>query len=149
MLIKFIEGLIVWWLLLGVPLSWTKGSYTRGSEPHKWIGIIYKIVDEGALMRLPPEYVRDLLALLEPACSLKGSLQLTDFDILIGKAGRVAHVVPAAKPFVAGLWGALAAVSAAVRSGSPVCRPGTIPCRRVCYSASWLRAWLTEDAGFH
>ena len=99
-------------------------------------------------MRLPPEYVSELLVLLEPACQTKGSLHLSDYDVLIGKAGRVAHVVPASKPFVAGLWGALSAVVAAERSGKPVCRPNTIPCQRVCYAASWLRALLREDKDF-
>ena len=42
---------------------------------------------------------------------MKGTISMEVLSVIIGKAARVAHVVPAARPFVAGLWGALAEVS--------------------------------------
>jgi len=35
---------------------------------------------------------------------------------MVGKAGRVAHIVPLANPFVHGLWGALSAALLADRT---------------------------------
>ena len=101
--------------------------------------------EEGAVMRLPEKYVAELLVLLEPACSRYGLLRVTDLDTLVGKAGRVAYVVPAARPFVATFWAALAAARAAVRDGILVGPPGFIPSRRVCYGAAWLKALLSEN----
>ena len=121
---------IVWWLVLGIPLSWKKGSLSEGSLPHRWIGIDYTLCDEGAIMRLPPQFIKDLLALIVPLCVPKGSVSRSRLDVVCGKAARVAHVVPAAKPFVAGLWGALsgaegaqshAAASATQRRGLARC----------------------------
>ena len=132
--------IIAWWLALGVPLSWAKGVMTCGSVPHRWIGIVYHLTPEGAIMRLPEDFVKDLLALIEPACSTTGALPVGDVEIMIGKAARVAHVVPAARPFVAGLWGGLAAAKQARGLGDL----SRVPCRRLCHSASWIRALLTE-----
>ena len=42
---------ILWWLALGIPLSWKKGSLARGSETHRWIGIDYTLTDAGAVKR--------------------------------------------------------------------------------------------------
>ena len=136
---------ILWWMVLGIPLAWLKGSFTSGSEPHRWIGILYHVSAEGAVMRLPPDFVADMLQRLEKACRRTGFISTSELEVLNGKAARVAHVVPAAKPFVAGLWGGLSATRQAEKEGVPWSRPGTVPCRRICYSASWLRALLTES----
>ena len=63
--------------------------------------------------------------------------------MLCGKAGRVAHVVPAAHPFVAGLWGGLAGARAEPRDAGYECT--FVPCRRLCSAAAWLRALLRES----
>ena len=96
-------------------------------------------------MRLPPAFVDDLLEKLEPLCSRTGSVTRQYLEELIGKAGRVAHVVPAAKPFVAGLWGGLRAVREAEAHGRREAPPGRVPCRRLCYAAAWVRALLADD----
>ena len=95
-------------------------------------------------MRLPPDYIADLLERIAPLCRPTGSVAHAELDVIIGKAARVAHVVPAAKPFVAGLWGALAAVQRAPSAGATRNKVH-VPCWRFCYSASWLRALLSED----
>ena len=66
-------------------------------------------------MRLPPEYVEELLNRISPLCRPQGTVAYAELEVLICKAARVAHVAPAAKPFVAGLLGAL---SAATRSAN-------------------------------
>ena len=138
-----LDLVMLWWLVLGIPLSWKKGFLTSGAEAHRWIGIDYTLTAEGALMRLPPAFVADLLVLLLPACSLKGLIKTRDLDALIGKAARVGHVVPAAKPFVAGMWAGLAEIKASAAEGRGVAPPGMIPCRRLCHSASWMRAHVS------
>ena len=96
-------------------------------------------------MRLPPAFVADLLSRLLPICSATGSVKSDELDALIGKAARVAHVVPSAKPFVAGLWAGLSEVRASAREGRREAPPGKVPCRRLCFAASWIRALLAED----
>ena len=139
------DMIILLWLLLGIPLSWKKGLVYGREEEHRWIGIIYSVRSDGAIMRLPPDFVKDLLVLLEPLTKTTGSIGLNELDIIIGKAARVAHVVPAAKPFVASLWGALSGTRTATRTGRKEAPPGRAPCRRFCYAAAWLRALLLED----
>ena len=56
-------------------------------------------------MKLPTAYLLDLACIIEPLCHATGAVSFSDVDVIIGKAARVAHVVPQAKPFVAGLWG--------------------------------------------
>ena len=142
------DVVILFWLALGVPLSWKKGETFAREAPHRWIGIIYSSVPEGALLRLPADYVSELLVLIDPLCAPSGSISFHDLDIIVGKSARVAHVVPAAKPFVAGLWGALAGARKATRTGQREAPPGRAPTRRFCYAASWIRALLREDPDF-
>ena len=139
------DFVILWWLVLGLPLSWKKGSLTRGSASHRWIGIDFSLSEQGAVMRLPPRFVAELLTLIEPICKPTSTVSTSELEAIIGKAARVAHVVPAAKPFVAGLWGGLAGAindAAVDRRAAP---PGRVPCRRLCFAASWVRALLTGD----
>ena len=67
---------IAWWLALGIPLSWKKGSVYSGSQVHRWIGIDYSTIDGGARMRLPPEFIEELLELLQPLCSTTGQVHI-------------------------------------------------------------------------
>merc|ERR1712194_887625 len=140
-----LDLVILWWLVLRIPLSWKKGFLSAGADPHRWIGIDYTLTSEGSLMRLPPAFVVDLLSRLLPLCSPRGLVDSHELDALIGKAARVAHVVPSAKPFVAGLWAGLSEVKASAREGRREAPPGMIPCRRLCYAAAWIRALLAED----
>ena len=139
---------IMWWLALGIPLSWKKGEVFAEREAHRWIGIMYEIVDEGARMRLPSDFVKDLLERIEPLCCLHGSVPTSEMDVIVGKAARVAHVVPAARPFVAGLWGALSATRRSTDAGVFEAPAGRVPCRRFCFAASWIRALLRDDPDF-
>merc|ERR1712086_389255 len=140
-----LDLVVLWWLVLGIPLSWKKGLLSSGSAPHRWIGVDYTMTADGAIMRLPPAFVADLLARLLPACSSTGTISESVLDELCGKAGRVAYIVPSAKPFVAGLWAGLGEVKASAKEGRRGCPPGKIPCRRLCHAAAWIRALLAED----
>jgi hypothetical protein len=129
----------------GIPLAWKKGALHGFSDVHRWIGIDYSLTDEGALMRLPPEYLQDLVLLLDPLSKNTGVISFSDLDIVIGKAARVAHVVPQAKPFVAGLWGALSAVQRLGPDSRKEAPPGFAACRRFSYSAAWLLALIRQE----
>jgi hypothetical protein len=140
-----LDLVLLWWLILGIPLSWSKGAVIQGQEKHRWIGIDYQVVDNGALMTLPDKFLEDLAKLIEPLCHSTGTIALTELDGIIGKAARVAHVVPHARPFVAGLWGALSAVQRLGRDGVREAPPGRAACRRFCYAAAWVKALITAD----
>ena len=140
-----LDLVILWWLVLGIPLSWKKGSFTQASVPHRWIGIDYTLRSEGAVMRLPDSFVADLKTLIAPLCKMTGYIGKTELDAIIGKAARVAFVVPMAKPFVAGLWGGLYAAIKESNLGVYSAPPGCVPCRRLCYAASWVWALLSDE----
>ena len=142
---RAIDLVILFWLALGIPLSWKKGAVYNLDEEHRWIGIVYSSCPDGAVMRLPKEYVDELRELIKPLCKTNGVIHLHELDVIVGKAARVAHVVPAAKPFVAGLWGALAAAKRAATSMRKEAPPHHAATRRFCYSASWIAALLAED----
>ena len=139
-----IDLVVMVWLAMGIPLSWKKGKLFDSCTPHRWIGIMFHLTDDGALMRLPEDYIKDVLKLLEPACAMNGQLSIGDLEVLVGKVARVAHVVPSARPFVSGLWGALAASKKLVATSA---RPtlAKVSTRRFCFSASWVYALLAED----
>jgi hypothetical protein len=96
-------------------------------------------------MRLPDSFVADLKTLIAPLCKMTGYIGKTELDAIIGKAARVAFVVPMAKPFVAGLWGGLYAAIKESNLGVYSAPPGCVPCRRLCYAASWVWALLSDE----
>ena len=49
---------ILWWLVLGLSLSWLKGSFTdSGTSGHDWIGVHYDFGIDGPTMELPGTYL--------------------------------------------------------------------------------------------
>ena len=141
---RALDYVLMLWLAMGIPLSWKKGRLYHENEEHRWIGILFSMSPEGAIMRLPEDFVQELLLLLEPACNPNGTITMGELEVLVGKAARVAHVVPSAKPFVGGLWGALAGArkEASQRKNLSTIK---VPTRRCCYSAAWVAALLKED----
>ena len=102
---------ILWWCVLGVPLSWAKGVYGEGD--HKWIGAIFSAVFSATLdmdpkihvlIKVPPDFVETVLADLVSFLSEK-TVTEKQVDVLLGRAGRLAYLTPAARPFVTALWG--------------------------------------------
>ena len=47
--------LLLWWLVIGLELAWSKGAFTDGS--HNWIGVTYGITEAGPTMELPTKYL--------------------------------------------------------------------------------------------
>ena len=62
---------LLWWLVLGLKLSWKKGYFGDGA--HEWIGVKYAIGYEGPTMELPPSYLQQTLDLLRPLSAPRGT----------------------------------------------------------------------------
>ena len=58
-----IDVLVLWWLMLGIPLSWKKGSFTPASTPQTWIGADFVVRDSQAIISLPQDFLTNLLNL--------------------------------------------------------------------------------------
>ena len=132
---------LLWWLVLGIPLAWAKGATSAGTDKHVWIGITYQVIKPGVvLMSLTEKYLEELLAALEPFCQVQGRATLKEAEKMVGKASRVAHVVPAARPFVAGLWAALTATKKDATTGRNWTRGRRVATKRFVTAARWFRA---------
>ena len=141
-----LDLLLSWWMALGIPLAWAKGAVYEGAVAHNWIGVLFTPQDDGSVvMELPTKFLEELRAQLIPFCSSRGGVPLRDAEQLVGRAGRVAYVVPAARPFVSGLYAALAASKREVRAGKSKTNGKLVAARRFTTSASWLLALVQGD----
>ena len=140
--------ILLWWLVLGIPLAWAKGATSESGSKHVWIGITYVIRRPGVVvMSLPEKYLTELLAALEPFCQTQGRATLKEAEKMVGKASRVAHVVPAARPFVAGLWAALAATKQDAATGRNWTKGRRVATKRFVTAARWFRALVEGGEG--
>jgi len=99
-------------------------------------------------MTPPAEFVEDLFARLGALTSERGHVTDHTLDVTLGKAGRLAYLVPASRPWVTALWGALAGSrSAADSPAKPEAPPGCHATRRFAVAARWLRVLLRPPAG--
>ena len=130
--------LVLLWLVLGIPLSWGKGALHSGASPYIWIGVLFSTPAPGVTrMALPPKFVKELLTLCRAFLS-EGHLPLAKADSLVGKAGRVAYVLPHVRPFISTLYAALAASLRAFTAGAKEAPPSSVACRRFRSGARWL-----------
>ena len=135
--------LLLWWLVIGLDLSWSKESFT--SKKHEWIGIGFEIVDGVTSMTIPPDFAEATAEALKPLCLSHGTAALAQARTAVGKASRIAQVIPEASPFAASLWAALAGAERAERSGRREAPPQRVVCRRFCSAAIWFRTLLEES----
>ena len=139
--VQGLDLLLMWWLALGIPLSWAKGALYEGAATHDWIGVRFTPREDGCVvMELPTKFLSEFVAQLEPFCRTDGGVPLREAEQLVGRAGRVAYVVPAARPFVSGLYAALSAAKRDIRMGKSKTLGRLVPSRRFACSACWLRA---------
>ena len=133
--------LLAWWLALGLPLAWKKGSIHKDLAAYEWIGVKFTpTAAHDVEMELPTQFLQDFLEILRPFCRCKGVCRLRDAERLVGKAGRIAYVVPGARPFVTGLYAALAASKRDILSGRRRLKASVVATRRFTTPACWLRA---------
>ena len=141
--------IILWWMLLGIPLALTKGSRENGV--HRWIGADFTLrsgpSDPEAVISVPPAFAAELLSLLLPFASGQGHVAEATTEKMLGKAGRLAYIVPTARPYVTALWGALGGARAAREHGKREAPPGRVPARRFAQAATWL-ATLFDPRGY-
>ena len=94
-------------------------------------------------MSLPRAFLDDVAILLGQFAKRGGLAPLSKARSLVGKASRIAQVVPEATPFVGSLWAALVAAEAAAKSARPEAPPGRVAVRRFSAAAAWLLALVS------
>ena len=139
-----VDVVLLWWLCLGIPLAWSKGSFMNGREAHEWIGVRFWSPEPGAAtLSVSGSFLESLLDI---ACMFTASsprtASLRDAHLLCGKAGRLAQVVPEAKPFVGQLFAALAASLRSLSLGLREAPPRKVAKKRFRTAASWLVSLL-------
>ena len=123
--------------MLGIQISWKKGFFT--ATGHAWIGINYEIAAPGvAYMSLPPEYLESVAAALAPLTSKTGSTSVRAARTAVGKAARVAQVVPEAMPFAGSLSAALTASLRQAAGGRREAPPDKVANIRFACAARWF-----------
>ena len=139
-----VDLLCLWWLILGIPLSWDKGSFSPGRQAHEWIGVRFWSERPGtATMSIPTPFATSLLEVASQFLADRPrTAPLSLAHNLCGKAGRLAQVVPTAKPFVTQLFAALAASLRAHHLGLREAPPHRVAKRRFRTAASWIVSLL-------
>ena len=140
------DVLLLVWLVLGAPISWPKVALHRVTQttPTRWIGVDYSLADAGSKMRLPPEFVEELLIQLRSVSDRDGRVTDGEAAKLVGRAGRVAFVVPAAAPFAAALRTALADARGTALARRRADQRGSHANARFSVAAAWFEALLRE-----
>jgi len=135
--------------VLGVHLALAKWVFATGG--HRWIGADFCLrqVPQGwaAVVRIPDAFAAELFDLLSPFAKGTGHLGKTQVEQALGKAGRLAYVVPSARPFVTALWGAFEAARLAARQRRKEAPPGRFAAQRFAKAARWLQTLLKPGHG--
>ena len=141
-----LDCILIWWLLLGLPLSWKKGHYYDNGQKHVWIGVEFSIREDGAaVMELPKKYLEEVSVLLEPLVAGTGSIPLNEALCTVGKAGRISQIVKEVRPFTGALY---AAYTVAVRQdliGPRQAPKRHAPCARFATAAQWLKLLISGE----
>jgi hypothetical protein len=124
---------MLWWLVLGLKLSWKKGSF--GTKPHDWIGVRYAMGPRGPTMELTPEYLWQTLALLKPLCAASGVMAVTPIQSALGKATRIGYIIPDSSPYIASLWAGYSAGRRQAEEEKPGTSKHRLPIRRFSAAA--------------
>ena len=144
-----IDLIMLWWMLLGIPLALPKGVLSDGE--HTWIGALYTLRASprgwSAVVTVPQKFADELYELLGEFSRGQGHVSKTTVEKVLGKAGRLAYVIPPARAFVGALWGAFGAAREAARQNRREAPPGRFATRRFAKSAAWLRTLLRPETG--
>ena len=133
--------LLVWWMCLGLPLSWSKVQ--RGDRV-VWIGAQIQTSSESTVLTLPVELLDRLLE--ETRDLLRASsVGLARLRRYAGRLSWVAGVVWALKAVLSPLWAALADRGGA--AGGTVKGEGKVAVVRIAHALKWIHAFLSRKRG--
>ena len=60
-----LDMFVLWLLVLGIPLSWSKGSFSQAADRHTWIGVEFHVAAPGvAVLTVPRPFIESLFALV-------------------------------------------------------------------------------------
>ena len=98
-------------------------------------------------MSVPNTFAADPHQQLEVFAKGQGHESIALAQQLVGRAGRVAYIIPEARPFAASLWSALAAALAAdnLKGKRREAPPGRCAVRRFKSGAVWFRRLLSQN----
>ena len=147
---RTIDVLLLWWLSLGIPLSWTKGAVHDALTAYSWIGISFYRTPTHCTLELPKAYIQEVHELIKPLLKGFGAIRIKAVEQLVGKVNRIAQVVHQARPFVAALYAALTAGQQADQHRLREAPPGCMAKRRLLVGSRWIAALLkgAADAPF-
>ena len=123
----------------------------QATDRHTWIGVDFEMKENGvSAMRLPQKFTEELVHQLGPFCADKGHSPRKAAEVVVGRVGRVAQVIPEARPFSTALWAALTDSDRAAKAGRREVPPGRVAHRRFAYGARGIRSLLqaSDDAPF-
>jgi len=95
-------------------------------------------------MQLPDSFLEATREDLRPLAATRGTACLSIARRAVGRAGRIAQIVPEAAPFAASLWAALAASEQQDKSGRRSAPPGRVACTRFARAAHWFVQLLSH-----
>ena len=146
---RALDCLVCYWLALGLPLAWKKGSVHDGTEKHSWIGVTFTLEVPGrTIVAATDEFRADLLKIVSRFCSTSGHECSKLAEQMCGKVARLAQIVPAVQPFSTALYGAFYAALKAEAAGAHEAPPRRVAVTRFRQTCKWLRA-LLEDSSEH
>ena len=144
---RTMDIILMWWLALGIPLSWGKGAVYTSESPHTWIGVEYLTTpDSLVLMKIPEAFVQAVLLDLDAFLGSDRSVPASVAERLVGRTGRIAQIVPSARPFASALYAAKAAAGRAEAWGHREAPPGRVATNRFRNAASWFKALLHDPS---
>lgn len=122
-----LDLVLLWWLILGIPLAWGKGTVVYGNDASTWIGVECQLRGTAAVMSLPNSWVQQLLQLVAPFARGIGHVSTNDAQSLgwEGRAGRTNRA--------RGAPGRLRPLRGVPRSGSTASRSAAGQVRRAAF----------------
>ena len=141
-----VDVLLLWWLCLGVPLAWKKGSVSPASHPHTWIGVTYEQQADGSVfVMLPRAFLEELRSLLVRFAQGSGTSPIKQARSLCGKVARMAQILPNTQPYATALYGAFLGATTSATSSSREAPPSRVAHRRFVAPARAL-AYIVDTA---
>ena len=124
--------LLLWWLVLGPPLSWSKVQLGRQV---KWIGVVVRLVGNTVHLELDERFIEDIAGDVEETLGFTW-VAVGRLRKLAGKVEWAAGIIPYLKAMIMPLWAATA--------DAPGGRAGV---RRIRHALRWLRAFFRRRRG--